>query len=76
MRTLSGSSRREEAHSKNLLNARPHPDPLPRGEGIAVAPFVFCEKLSGKSSRWCFVEVANDSPSPWGEGRGEGGRWN
>jgi hypothetical protein len=29
---------------------------------------------SGKSSRVNFYETATDSPSPWGEGRDEGGR--
>ena len=35
------SSRREEAHSKILFNARPHPNPLPRGDGTAVGYFIF-----------------------------------
>jgi hypothetical protein len=30
--------------------------------------------MSGKSSRANFCEPENDSPSPWGEGRDEGGR--
>jgi hypothetical protein len=50
----------------------PHPDPLPRGEGTAIAAFVFLEKSSGKSNAWIFQKTGNDSPSPLGEGRGEG----
>ena len=34
----------------------------------------FCERPSGKSSRANFSESEDDSPSPWGEGRDEGGR--
>jgi hypothetical protein len=34
----------------------------------------FCEYPSGKPSRANYCEAENDSPSPWGEGRGEGGR--
>ena len=60
--------------SGNLFYARPHPGPLPREEGIAVARFDICEKSFSKSSRTKFFGTENDSPSPWGEGRGEGGR--
>ena len=49
-----------------------HPDPLPRGEGTAVGRCWFCGALSGKSSRGFSSEAKSDSPSPWGEGRGEG----
>jgi len=45
----------------------------PPGEGIAVVRFLFCERPSSKSSHRCFSESADDSPSPWGEDRGEGG---
>jgi hypothetical protein len=58
------------------MNARPHPDPLPRGEGT---PFVNAEKfvsVSRESDREFAVEAASDSPSPWGEGQGEEGRYN
>ena len=41
---------------------------------MAVAPFWFLDARPGKSSRTFSRETANDSPSPWGEGRGEGGR--
>jgi hypothetical protein len=32
-----------------MFNARPHPYPLPRGEGIAVGRFNFCESFA---RRW------------------------
>jgi hypothetical protein len=54
--------------------ARPHPDPLPRGEGTAKAHTRFFGRLFGQSSRGFTIKTASDSPSPWGEGRGEGGR--
>jgi hypothetical protein len=58
------------------LNNRPHPGPLPRGEGAANVRFAFCRKSSVQSSRTLFRGTAYDSPSPGGEGRGEGGRNN
>jgi hypothetical protein len=54
-------------------NARPQPDLLPRGEGTATAHFWFCGGLSGKFSHRYSGEMADVSPSPWGEGRVEGG---
>jgi hypothetical protein len=60
----------------NLCYARPHPDPLLRGEGTAIARFDSFEALSGKYSHTTLIETAGVSPSPWGEGRGEGGRYN
>jgi len=39
-----------------VLNVRPHPDPLPRGEGTAVGYFIFCESFlaAGRArfARW------------------------
>jgi hypothetical protein len=35
--------------------------------------FWFCEWSSGKFNRRIFKETAENSPSPWGEGRDEGG---
>jgi hypothetical protein len=61
---------------ETALNNRPHPGPLPRGEGAANVQFAFYWKSYGQSSRRLFCEAAYDSPSPGGEGRGEGGRNN
>jgi hypothetical protein len=63
------------ATTKISFNTRPHPGLLPPGEGVAVGSFLISGKLSGqvpvtRNSK----NAANDSPSPWGEGRGEGGR--
>ena len=68
--------RREEAISEDMFYARPHPDPLPRGEGTAVGHFIFCGSFS---SRWPISirqETGSVSPSSGGEGRGGGGRYN
>jgi hypothetical protein len=52
-----------------VVRTAPHPDPLPAGEGTAIAPL---PKIGQSSHR----RTADDnSPSPWGEGRGEGGRF-
>jgi hypothetical protein len=58
----------------NFLNARPHPGPLPRGEGELFAG-------SRKNSRLVLPDGRADrrshsitAPSPGGEGQGEGGR--
>jgi hypothetical protein len=72
----------------NYLYARPHPDPLPRGEGTAVARFkVFgsqfaCRRvlvIRNVERTNCVtfsqrMKPANDAPSPGGEGWGEGER--
>src|ERR1039458_2614631 len=44
------------------------------GEGIAGGLFRFFDCPSGQSRRGYFQRRGNDSPSPWGEGRDEGGR--
>jgi hypothetical protein len=49
--------------SEKTLNDRPHPGPLPRGEGTATVRFALCRKSSGKSSRRLFRETVSDSPS-------------
>ena len=59
---------------QRMFNARPHPDPLPRGEGTGCQRFATFGSASGKFSRKFLRETANDSPAPRGEGRGEGGR--
>jgi hypothetical protein len=61
---------------ETALNNRPHPGPLPRGEGAANARYSFCRKSSSQSNHRLFRETANDSPSLRGEGWGEGGRNN
>jgi hypothetical protein len=45
------SNQERKRRFEYLMNARPHPGLLPRGEGTAIARFWFCERLSGKSSR-------------------------
>src|SRR5688572_28855907 len=49
-----------------------HPDPLPPGEGTADVRMVFCRRLLGKLRQGCDREAVDHSPSPRGEGRGEG----
>jgi hypothetical protein len=57
-----------------LLHAHPHPDPLPQGEGTAVEHFVLCGNFSSRWQRLIRRITGSVSPSPWGEGRGEGER--
>ena len=70
------------------MNARPHPDPLPRGEGTAMDVFgefqnCFCSRRPFGFGNHCsaptgspeqFVNRRMILPLPGGEGRGEGGR--
>jgi hypothetical protein len=56
-----------------IVNIRPHPGPLPRGEGVTEEQFQFCAESHHQSNRRLLRETANVSPSPRGEGRGEGG---
>jgi hypothetical protein len=58
------------------MNARPYPDPLPRGEGAAILNSWRIVSASRKSGHVFALALANVSPFPWGEGRGEGGRDN
>ena len=75
MRFASGSA---HGLQNNLLapvfDTRPQPDLLPPGEGSAIARLFIIGRPSGQPSRRFFKETADDSPSPWGEGRVEGGR--
>ena len=57
---------------QRMVNARPHPSPLPRGEGTGCERFLIFGRTPRKSSREFSREAANGSPSPGGEGRGEG----
>ena len=74
--------------SSEARMARPHPGPLPRGEGVAGAgagrdsrrssqPPTFRSARAGTSAAHAAQrrpKPAHDSPSPGGEGRGEGER--
>ncbi len=71
-----------------MMRDRPHPDPLPRGEGTAIGRPCFLAKRSGyrrvlscrdaeRANGKAFRQLqrpAKGSPSPGGDGRGEGGR--
>jgi hypothetical protein len=46
--------------------ARPHPNPLPQEREQAIAA------LGTVTEPWFLLDAADSSPSPWGEGRGEG----
>jgi type II restriction enzyme len=52
-----------------LVCTAPHPDPLPPGEGTAIAPLPKIRQASHRRP------ADGNSPSPWGEGRDEGGRF-
>jgi DNA helicase-2/ATP-dependent DNA helicase PcrA len=54
--------------TRNELINRPHPNPLPRGEGTAMDISRNTEPLSPRRP------TDENSPSPGAEGRGEGGR--
>jgi hypothetical protein len=58
----------------NLIDARPHPDPLPLGEGTADGCFILRGSFSSRRPLSFCQGAGSVSPSPWGEGRGEGGR--
>ena len=58
----------------NGWNVRPHPDALPQEREQPASGSVFSDgRLTNPVAR-IFKKAANGSPSPWGEGRGEGGR--
>lgn len=48
----------------------------PTGEGTAIVNLVILVDASRESSRGFAREAASVSPSPWGEVRGEGSRYN
>ena len=58
---------------ETVLDDRPHPDPLPRGEGTGIVRFALCWKPSDKPSHRLFCGMAKGSPLP-GERLGEGER--
>src|SRR5439155_11480497 len=87
----SGAERAHKKSSERLLRkvriARPHPDPLPRGEGVGAdvgrgsmrrwQPPTFRSARAGTSAAYAAQrrpKPAHDPPSPGGEGRGEGER--
>ena len=47
-----------------LINAHPHPNPLPRGEGTAVAHFIFHKSFSSRWQRSVCQIAGSVSPSP------------
>src|SRR5258706_16319380 len=57
----------------NRLNACPHPDPLPQREGTAIVSPWMAEQPSCQCRHTTARKATNDSPSPGGEGWGEGG---
>src|SRR5688572_27216667 len=60
---------------KKWLNARPHPDPLPRGEGTAIRRLLVFWKSSGNRRAWIRGRSGEQFSLShrMGEGRGEGG---
>jgi hypothetical protein len=57
-----------------VFYARPHLNPLPRGEDFSnhgLGDLIDCPANPGAR---IFKGTADNSPSPWGEGRVEGGR--
>ena len=60
---------------KRWLDARPHHNPLPRGEGTGSVNALGFVCFFSQSSRSFSTETAGVSPSPGGEGRGEGERF-
>jgi hypothetical protein len=59
---------------KFVFYARPQPDPAMREEGTAIAGFLFANDRPANPVARIFKKTENDSPSPGGEGRDEGGR--
>lgn len=57
-----------------MFDARPHPNPLPRGEGNDGGAFSNFQSTCYSYPLTDTRVAADDSPSPRGEGRGEGGR--
>ena len=62
--------------SDNTRNDRPHPGPLPRGEGESFAVSRNGLRLDLPNNLRCQANHTVAPPSPGGEGRGEGGRHN
>ncbi len=61
--------------ANDLCNARPHPGPLPRGEGESYAVSLVNLRLDSREAITNYREHSQAIPSPGGEGQGEGGRY-
>jgi hypothetical protein len=57
------------------FDARPHLLSSPPGEEITIGRFHFADDRPANPVVRIFKQTENDSPSPWGEGRVEGGRY-
>ena len=60
----------------SVLQVRPHPDPLPRGEGTAIGHTDWLLSRQAFLRQSPYRAPENNSPSLGGEGRGEGERIN
>ncbi len=58
---------------KSLFNARPHPGPLPRGEGESFAASLVDLRLDSREAIRNFRECSHAVPFPGREGQGECG---
>ena len=65
----------KHANRRSLCDDRPRIDHLHRGEGTGIARALRFECALDQSRGRFARETANDSPSPGGEGWGEGGRF-
>ena len=64
-----------ELSQRRLLEfGPPSPWPSPQGEGTAIKRLHFADDRPNERRLTTFQKTANDSPSPRGEGRGEGER--
>ncbi len=59
---------------KVCFDARPHLNPLPPGEDLRIHDSVFPADHPANPAAGIFKGAARVAPSPWGEGRVEGGR--
>ena len=59
---------------RSLFNTRPHPGPLPRGEGESLAVSLANLRLDSRGAITSYRGRSQSVPSPGGEGQGEGGR--
>jgi len=59
---------------KFVFYVRPHPGLLPQEKEKLRAGFGFADERPANPVARISKQTENDSPSPWGEGRDEGGR--